>query len=1429
MHMLLVHGRPEIRNKCNSCDRDTNVINDPDIIEDDMKARFGEDKEDDFEVPDKPDDSKATEKSNIEDEALCRSDIAEVTSVRDDRGQDYKHFEKSQEAFEAENNVVHQIFKPVGALLQSCSNCGESDHTSGRKVRRKHCLAWNKYCEICGKRGHIGRVCKGDQSSSADSYPSLGEIAALRYCLASISKQLQPTKKVNLPHMVYDQLGWSVSRTKPAPYVKVSVKVDTQSYRDQNIRPPSAYRHREADILALADTGCAAVCMGPEQLPKLGLSRSDLMAAQMELRAANETGIKILGALFVNIVGESTLGKVYQTKEICYVAEGVGKMLLSREAYEKLGMINKKFPAVGSADSDESRSVPVSNVTQNPAAALNDEHFDLEPCSPNDDGTCSCPRRESCPPPPKFDPTLSTSGLRKLLIKHYGASAFNRCTRQTLPLMQGEPLPIPTRSDVKPTAVHTPVAIPLHWEDKVHRDLMRDVALGVIEPVPINTPVTWCSRMVVVPKHSGEPRRTVDLQALNRASVRQTHHTRSPFMLASAIPAGTVKSVLDVWNSFHSVPLRMEDRDKTTFITPWGRFRYKVAPQGYLASMDGYTHRFSLITQNIKNKQVIVDDTALWSDTVEENFYLVSELLETGHKAGLIFNSDKFQFGQDTIETLSEARSFFGMINQVSYSFSMSAIMEPLRHLLKPDTWTQGFSWTPELDRTFNLAKEEILNSVTDGVKHFDVERWTCLATDWSRQGIGFFLMQKWCDCSTLHPKCCNDGWKLVLAGGRFTKPAESRYSPVEGEMLGVVEGLHKAKHFILGCEKLIVAVDHKPLLGLLNDKSLADIDNPRLLMLKEKTLWFNFQVIWVPGRTNSGPDFMSRVKNETTKQARINCILGFSRTNKGEARCGDIQISEVDIIDSIVSSIDSIEAITFDKVKEEVQKDQELMKLVDAISNLSELDNFPDYLSKYSKLRDSLSVVDGVPMYGRRLIIPSTLRQRVLECLHSAHQCPMKMNDRAKHSVYWPGITSDIENVRRACVYCNRNAPTQPMMPPLPLASPDFPYQMIVADYFTVKSKTWLVVADRFSGWLSLFYYPREASASDLIKHLKEYFTTFGIAEHFSSDAGPQFLSSTFQSFLKTWGIQHRTSSAYFPKSNLRAESAVKSAKRIVLDNTKSDGSPEMDKIARAIMQHRNTPDSEYGLSPAQIVFGRPLRDFLPVRPGDFSPSEVWIDDREKRELANRKRFLRGSERWSAHTRDLPPLSPGSRVMIQNQHGAGKSAKRWDKSGMVLEHLGFNKYRVKVDGSGRVTERNRQFLRKFTPVTPSMPGPNPSTGNHQTNPSPSSSEIPQHFEPTPVSQYTPETVSSPTLPESMSADFPLFPAPVSSPSTPRLADTPSPPASPSSPSFMTPPSSPAMTPNTSEPVGVQPETPTLPRQSTRARRPPDRFGYDKF
>ena len=221
--------------------------------------------------------------------------------------------------------------------------------------------------------------------------------------------------------------------------------------------------------------------------------------------------------------------------------------------------------------------------------------------------------------------------------------------------------------------------------------------------------------------------------------------------------------------------------------------------------------------------------------------------------------------------------------------------------------------------------------------------------------------------------------------------------------------------------------------------------------------------------------------------------------------------------------------------------------------------------------------------MLGRRVIVPASCRKRVLESLHSAH------------SVYWPGIVDDLERTRKMCSVCDRNAPSQAQMPPLPLESPEFPFQMIAMDYFDVKGKSWLAIADRFSGWLSLFYFPREASSQELINTLKNYFCTYGIAEQVSSDDGPQFRSIQLKEFLTSWGVgQHRVSSSYHPHSNLRAETAVKSGKRLLLDNTKTDGSPIWDRIIRAMMQHCNTPDAEYGLSPSQLIFGRPMREKL-------------------------------------------------------------------------------------------------------------------------------------------------------------------------------------------------------------------------------------------
>jgi hypothetical protein len=185
----------------------------------------------------------------------------------------------------------------------------------------------------------------------------------------------------------------------------------------------------------------------------------------------------------------------------------------------------------------------------------------------------------------------------------------------------------------------------------------------------------------------------------------------------------------------------------------------------------------------------------------------------------------------------------------------MAEKMLPFRRLLKPGT---PFCWDEHLNGLFEKSKAAIISKIEEGVRIFDKSKPTCLATDWSKTGIGFWLFQKHCSYTGSEPFCCNTGWRITFVESRFTHPAESRYAPVEGEALAVVDALDKARYFVLGCDDLIIAVDHKPLLKIFSDRSLEDISNSRLRNLKEKTLRYRSRMIHVPGIKHHAADSVS-------------------------------------------------------------------------------------------------------------------------------------------------------------------------------------------------------------------------------------------------------------------------------------------------------------------------------------------------------------------------------------------------------------------------------------------------------------------------------------------------------------------------------------------------------------------------------------------
>ena len=730
-----------------------------------------------------------------------------------------------------------------------------------------------------------------------------------------------------------------------------------------------------------------------------------------------------------------------------------------------------------------------------------------------------------------------------------------------------------------------------------------------------------------------------------------------------------------------------------------------------------------------KDIKRVIDDTLLHSKDIGSSFHHVAKYLTLVGKNGIILNPDKFNFAEDEVDwagirvtndkckpldahvdairnfpvpiNITDMRSFMALVNQVSPYYAVQPHLQPFRELLKKGSiWY----WDNNLSKLFDETKAHIADSIVDGITRFDLGRWTAVMTDWSKVGIGYIMTQKYCSCQSISPICCTGGWKVCMVGSSFTSPAESNYAPIEGECLGVASALKKTRYYTQGCEKLIIGVDHKPLLGVLNDKSLESIDNPRLMKLKEKTLGWRFQIIHIPGRKLGAPDAFSRSpagihsisweeyeETPTCKEVRQSFF--------GYIRCQDPEAApdyDLDVSENIIASMQvGVSSVTWEMVADVLNYDKEYAELAQWIDSGCP-ETTMEHLKPYLRVKKNLRTIDGVPMNGDRVVIPLSLRESILEILHSAHQGVLGMGLRANQSVYWPGLWDDLDHTRNSCRTGVKIAPSQANLPPIDPITPEYPFQHICADFFELDGHCYGVFVDRFTGWPGLFTGKSGEDVTDFLARVSE---KYGCPMTCTTDGGSNFVAENVKKFMKAYGIEHRVSSVANPHANCRAELAVKTVKRMLRDNVGVSGKLDQSKVSRALMQLRNTPDRDTGLSPAVALMGRQLRDFLPI-PKQNLMGDMWTKVLGAREEALAKRALNTHDKWSEHAKPLHPLRVGDHVLIQNQ--TGNHPKRWDKRGVVASCEGFDQYIVIIDGSRRLTRRNRKFLRRFEPFDPS-------------------------------------------------------------------------------------------------------------------------------
>ena len=175
-----------------------------------------------------------------------------------------------------------------------------------------------------------------------------------------------------------------------------------------------------------------------------------------------------------------------------------------------------------------------------------------------------------------------------------------------------------------------------------------------------------------------------------------------------------------------------------------------------------------------------------------------------------------------------------------------------------------------------------------------------------------------------------------------------------------------------------------------------------------------------------------------------------------------------------------------------------------------------------------------------------------------------------------------------------------------------------------------------------------------------------------------------------------HRTSPYHYPQSNTqqRAEATVKSMEKLFGRCWDSAGARlNKGQWMKGILQYRNTP------TPAQLLFGQPVHDMVPLHHCAFKPEYQKAADTSDTLPADAEAVARYNS--SAHP--LSSLQIGTPVVVQNDR-----TKLWDRSSVVVDVSLHRKYFIRLP-SDRILTRNRSFLcRRYSSILPPSDAPTP-------------------------------------------------------------------------------------------------------------------------
>jgi hypothetical protein len=251
----------------------------------------------------------------------------------------------------------------------------------------------------------------------------------------------------------------------------------------------------------------------------------------------------------------------------------------------------------------------------------------------------------------------STYNIRKLqetqsneLLKPY-QDLFHGIGRATC---NGEEiqLHLPMDEEAEPVA-QKPRRFAYHLIEPLQKRLQEFVEQDIMEKVPDQEPITWCSPMVVQPKpkNPNDIHLTLDLRTLNKSMLRtrQVQATITEDFI-TAFKDCRIFSKLDLNHGYHQFVIDPQSRQAMTFSTPWGNYRYKRLEFGGVNSQDLFDSEMAKILSGIPRTLNNRDDIMIGGVYLADHDKNLKIVLGRLKNYNLTLRQEKREFRKSTLE-----------------------------------------------------------------------------------------------------------------------------------------------------------------------------------------------------------------------------------------------------------------------------------------------------------------------------------------------------------------------------------------------------------------------------------------------------------------------------------------------------------------------------------------------------------------------------------------------------------------------------------------------------------------------------------------------------------------------------------------------------------------------------------------------------------